>query len=142
MLLPRSARAHREVRQNTPVRRARTCYDHLAGVAGVELTEEMVRRGWLAAQPAPRQAASLTYTVTPLGNAALAARGVVIPDPRRTRRKHAWGCVDWTERRPHLGGALGAAILQALLEQGVVARSGPGRAVRLLRPLGGWLDGG
>jgi hypothetical protein len=52
----------------------------------------------------------------------------------------AGGCLDWTERRPHLAGALGAAVLDALVRDGVVSRSGPGRQLDLTGDLDGWLN--
>ena len=51
----------------------------------------------------------------------------------------AYGCLDWTERRPHLGGALGAAILSALGDAGVVERRNGSRVLTLRRPVAGWL---
>jgi DNA-binding transcriptional ArsR family regulator len=129
-----SAQAAREVRRDSPLRQARTCYDHLAGVAGVALLDALLGRGWLAAQPT---GARLRYQLTRAGSAALAARAVAVPSPGR--RLPAYACLDWTERRPHLGGALGAALLRALVAADVVRRAPPGRAVILRRPLADWL---
>ena len=132
-----SRRAGRERRRDTPLRRARTCYDHLAGVAGVELLQEMRRRGWLrsAATRGP------AYELTPVGLRALARRGVDVDAARASRRRFATACLDWTERRPHLGGALGARILDSLREETYVRRRGRGRDVQIVRPLAEWLAG-
>jgi len=132
-----SRRAGRERRRDTPLRRARTCYDHLAGVAGVELLQEMRRRGWLRS-PAKGGPA---YELTPVGSTALARRGVDVGAARASRRRFATACLDWTERRPHLGGALGARVLDSLREETYVRRRGRGRDVQIARPLAEWLAG-
>ena len=133
---PRSAQAEREVRKDTAMRQARTCYDHLAGVAGVGLMDEMLRRGWLQiATDAPRP----DYSLTQSGEDALGERGVDVTRAKVPKRKFAYGCLDWTERRSHLGGALGAAILDALRDDGAIQRSEGSRTVATLKPVTGWL---
>jgi DNA-binding transcriptional ArsR family regulator len=127
-----SAQAGRERRRDTPLRRARTCYDHLAGVAGVALRDALEQRGWLAPEAGP------SYALTPAGAKALARRGVDLEAAGGAKRRFATACLDWTERRPHLGGALGAAVLDALRARGYVRR-GRGRAMRVVRPITGWL---
>ena len=69
----------------------------------------------------------------PLGEASLAQIGVDAVEARRRRRRFACPCLDWSERRPHLGGALGAALLDALTERGWVSRDLDSRALRLTR---------
>jgi DNA-binding transcriptional ArsR family regulator len=134
----RSPQASREVWRNTPLRQGRTCYDHLAGVVGVRLLDEMLRCGWL--EPDTRApSARLSYQLTPPGVQALATRGVAMSQVRKGRRRFAYGCLDWTERRAHLGGALGAAVLEALRAAGVVRRQPQSRAVVLLHPVTDWL---
>ena len=133
----RSAQAARAVQRDMPIRQARTCYDHLAGVAGVQLLDAFLTRGWLEAGDGPRP----RYRLTPTGEIALRARGVDIEAAQRARRMFAFGCLDWTERRPHLGGALGAAILAALEGAGVARRNSTGRTMLLAQPLDIWLDG-
>lgn len=101
---------------------ARTCYDHLAGRCGVALHDALLDRAWLT--PA--------YDVTPLGAERLAAWGVDVEAARSRRRSFARPCLDWTERRPHLAGALAAGIGDALLDLGWFAPRSPGsRALRL-----------
>jgi DNA-binding transcriptional ArsR family regulator len=112
---------------DAPVRLARTCYDHLAGVAGVRLLDGLLARGWLE----PSGPGDRDLVVAERGAVALGRLGVNLPIARRSRRALAIDCPDWTERRPHLGGALGAALLSAMLDQGR-ARLQPGeRAVDL-----------
>ena len=135
---PPSHQAAREVRRNSPIRQARTCYDHLAGVAGVTLMDAMMQRGWLEVS---KEAKGRThFRLTPAGQGALAGLGVDLLPVRKTRRMYSYGCVDWTERRFHLGGALGASILTALLDTGIVQRQRENRVVTLLKPLASWLD--
>jgi len=117
----RSRQAAAAVEHDAPIRRARTCYDHLAGVAGVRVLDELLERGWLRAE-------GERFELTPAGEAALAAEGVDVAEARRARRAFAVGCLDWTERRHHLGGALGAAVLRRLLAGGR-ARLRPGSRV-------------
>ena len=133
---PMSPQAAREVRRNTLLRQGRTCYDHLAGVVGVELLEALLQRGWLEESAGQRP----RYRLTTSGRQALQGRGVALPDAQKARRQFAYGCLDWTERRPHLGGALGAAMLQALSTAGYVRRHHTSRAVVLRQPIAGWLD--
>lgn len=133
----RSAQAARAIQHEMPIRHARTCYDHLAGVAGVQLLDAFVEQGWLTIEEGPRP----RYHLTPTGEAALRARGVDLDQAKHARRMYAFGCLDWTERRPHLGGALGAVVLHALEDAGVVHRDGTTRTMLLAKPLDAWLDG-
>src|SRR5581483_2226920 len=134
MVAKPSAQAGRERRRDTPLRRARTCYDHLAGVAGVGVLETLRRRGWVVERKGERPG----YAVTAAGERAFAKRGVDLQAARASRRQFATACLDWTERRPHLGGALGSEVLAALRARGYVRR-GRGRAMTITRPLEGWL---
>jgi hypothetical protein len=109
-----------------PLRAARTCYDHLAGTLGVLLHDRLRRLGFLAG---PRRDES--YRVTPAGQKGLEALGIDVARTLRERRRFAFACIDWSERRPHLGGALGAAILGLALERKWLARDLTSRAVSL-----------
>jgi DNA-binding transcriptional ArsR family regulator len=110
---------------DAPIRLARACYDHLAGRAGVELLDRLVACAWLA------PAGEGEYEVTDLGRERLAGVGVDVEAARRARRRFAFACPDWTEHRPHLGGALGAAIFRALDSSGHVRRQPGSRVVRV-----------
>ena len=138
---PASAQALREVRQDTSLRRARTCYGHLAGVAGVELMDEMLGCGWLQALPHSPGTGRIYYATTAEGAAALAKRGVTVP-LAKNGKSLAFSCIDWTERRPHLGGGLGRAIVSALVESGWIERTSGSRVVVACRDLREWLDVG
>lgn len=138
ILPPRSAQASRLVRNDVPIRHARTCYDHLAGVLGVRLMDELLGRGWLAVDHDGKRT---HYRLTGEGRRALADRGVDVAGAEASRRMHAYGCTDWTERRPHLGGSLGAAILEAIQDAGLVARTAGDRTVAVTGSLDDWLAG-
>ncbi|MFC0006445.1 ArsR/SmtB family transcription factor [Micromonospora siamensis] len=119
---PRPAGSLRVAAAGTALAYARTCYDHLAGRLGVTLLDGLLRQGLLD------RAGGLA--VTPAGWDRLAALGVPTEPLRGTRRPLVRDCLDWTERRPHLAGALGAALCRHLRDLGWIA-SGTGRAVRL-----------
>ncbi|MEU7701808.1 ArsR/SmtB family transcription factor [Streptomyces sp. NPDC015492] len=101
--------------------RGRTCYDHLAGRLGIAIAEAMTVRGLL------RQ--DTGFALTDRGLAWFDELGV--PLVRRGRRPLARGCLDWTERRPHLAGLAGAALCRHALEAGWCERIGSERAVRV-----------
>ena len=114
------AGGHQPFVPNTPIRlrAARTCYDHIAGTLGVGLHDRFVSLRWLTAVNADDAA----YDAMPAGVKGLATIGIDIEVLRRERRRFAFACVDWSERRPHLGGALGAALLGVALRRRWVAR--------------------
>ncbi|MGB6876305.1 MAG: helix-turn-helix transcriptional regulator [Candidatus Acidiferrales bacterium] len=110
------------------LRGARTCYDHIAGTLGVALHDRMQAMGWLAARGARRRGA---YDVTAAGAKALAALGVDVEAMRAIRRRFAFACLDWSERRPHVGGALGAALLGVALKRKWVVQDLDSRALEV-----------
>ncbi len=105
---------------------ARTCYNHLAGVLGVWLHDRLIELGALG--PAARDHEDLAGG--PSLDAALATLGVEAGAPSRTRRL-AYACRDLTERRFHIGGALGARLCGHMLEARWVERMDNSRALRL-----------
>jgi DNA-binding transcriptional ArsR family regulator len=114
---------------NTPhrLRTARTCYDHIAGALGVSIYDRFRTLGWLASSARADFACELTSN----GERALERLGVDVADARARRRRFAFECLDWSERRPHLGGALAAAVLRAALGRKWVARDLDSRALRV-----------
>jgi DNA-binding transcriptional ArsR family regulator len=122
---PAPVRSLRQSRQAAALAQARTCYDHLAGQAGVALFDALLAGGVLA------QHDPAVLEVTAAGEATLAAFGVNAASLRHSRRRFAGACLDWTERRPHLNGALGAAITARLLGLGWIERGARRRAVRV-----------
>jgi DNA-binding transcriptional ArsR family regulator len=185
---PAEVRSLRQSRQAAALAEARTCYDHLAGRAGVELLDALLREALLAevagtgdladlaevaetgrpgqaamarqqgtgsGRGAPGDGAGLVtgkaavrYRVTRRGTSALAPFGINIEEILASRRRFAWACLDWTQRRPHLGGGLAAAITARLFELGWIERGPRLRSVRVT-PAGrdglaatfGWTDG-
>jgi DNA-binding transcriptional ArsR family regulator len=103
------------------LRTARICYDHLAGKRGVELINGLLRRGYLEADSAP--------TVTARGRRFFSDFGIDMAELESKRRSLCRTCLDWSERRHHLAGALGAALLDRIVAQGW-ARLEPGRVIR------------
>lgn len=116
--------ATRRPRVAPDVRAARTCYDHLAGVLGVALTEELVNTNVLALS-------DQGYGLTVEGARRLVRFGIDLDALRHRRRPLTRRCLDWTERRPHLAGALGAALTRRLFELSWIDRTSSTRAVRL-----------
>ncbi len=113
---------------NTPsvLRAARTCYDHIAGSLGVSLHDRLKALGWLsAASNDGGTACDLTLD----GSRGFLALGIDVEALRTLRRRFAYDCVDWSERRPHLGGALGAALLHAALKRKWVIQDRDSRAL-------------
>jgi DNA-binding transcriptional ArsR family regulator len=117
---PIEARSLRQTRAAEALRQARTCYDHLAGRAGVALFAGMCDTGLL--EPA-------SCDLTAEGQERLCRLGLETTGLRKARRRFAGRCLDWTERRPHLSGALGAAITTRLIELAWLER---GRVPRAL----------
>jgi DNA-binding transcriptional ArsR family regulator len=120
-------RSLREATRAEALRRARTCYDHLAGELGVAITDALVDRGALEAggDTTFRLGARADEVLRPLGVDLATVAGA------RSRRPLVRVCVDWTERRPHLAGRLGAALQEALVGRGWVVRREGHRAVLL-----------
>ncbi len=104
------------------LRRARVCYDHLAGELGVAMLEGLVAAGRLSD-------AREALAPTAKGEAFLRAFGVDLPALRRSRRPLCKGCLDWSVRRSHLAGALGAALLARIYELGWASRTPGARVV-------------
>jgi DNA-binding transcriptional ArsR family regulator len=110
---------------NSDIRMARSCYDHLAGVVAVDLTRRMETSG------AIRACGEWEYELGRNGENIFGKIGVELDGIRRGRRAFARRCLDWTERKPHLAGALGAALFARLVEAGWVARKKDSRVVRI-----------
>ncbi|SEI20823.1 ArsR family transcriptional regulator [Pseudomonas fuscovaginae UPB0736] len=125
-LLAISARDVAPFQPATPsaLRQARTCYDHIAGEVAVRLHDALLRENWI-------EAAGKDYCLTEQGASAFARLGIDVEAVSRQRRRLAYPCLDWSERSPHIGGALGAALLELLLKRGWVNRHLDSRALSL-----------
>lgn len=121
----RPVRSLRQASMDAAMALARTCYDHLAGRVGVAVHDALIERGSFVA-------GGDGYLLTRDGERTLAGLGVDVQAARASRRIFAKACLDATERRPHLAGALGAALYCRVTELGWVVRRGQGqRALRL-----------
>lgn len=134
-------RSLRQSREAAALAQARTCYDHLAGRAGVELLDAMLRRRFLQGKQEPSgrtgwaDTPAARFDVTGAGAKALISFGVNVSEVRRSRRHFAGACIDWTQRRGHLNGALAAAITSRLFELAWIERGQRRRSV-LVTPVG------
>lgn len=117
-------RTHLQARIGRAVRSARTCYDHLAGRLGVGITRALVDSGALL--PGGRE-----FAVTAAGERLLTDLGVDLAAARARRRAFAPACLDWSERVPHVAGALGAALLGVFVDRGWIERMPASRAVQV-----------
>src|SRR6266566_1395342 len=130
-ITPQTASSHLakllEARLLDGLRLARTCYDHLAGRLGVRVTDAMVRRQLL--KPTGRD-----FLLTASGARFLGRLGVDVEKARKERRAFARQCLDWSERRAHLAGALGAAVARRCLDLRWAAPVAEERTLRLTPP--------
>lgn len=138
-------RRHRPIGpKDEALRAARACYDHMAGRLGVGIAQSLSARGHLLLTEG-------IGALTDAGHDHLAAFGLPLDTAQGTKRIFCRACLDWSERRPHLGGALGAALFQHALDLGWIARLPDSRALRItsagqrgfaarfgLRPDGTW----
>ncbi len=110
-----------------PLRHARTCYHHAAGEFAVDLLDRILARGWL-------EPIHDGYQLSTHGKVAFARIGLdesALREAARSRRWFARPCLDWSERRSHLGGALGAALLATMIEKRWVVRELDSRALQI-----------
>lgn len=113
-----------ESAQLNEIRFCRTCYDHLAGRVAVEITASLLKQRCI-------RESNRDFIIMPSGERFFASWGIAVGRLRSLRRSLARRCLDWTERRPHISGALGAAILQKCKQLQWIAPIRGSRAVRL-----------
>jgi len=111
-------------RLDEQMRHARTCYDHIAGVLGVALAEQLIAREFVVLGDEAGE-------VTPAGAEFLTKLGVDLTGARARRRVFCRPCLDWTERRPHIGGAVGAALAHRCFDLKWIERARDSRALRI-----------
>ena len=111
-------------REQKAIHRARLCYDHFAGELGVAMTSAMVDNGWLVSE-------DRDFQLTEAGEAFFAGLGIDLDAARSKRRMFARQCLDWSERRPHLAGSLGAALAEHAFDDGWVKRTTRPREVAI-----------
>ncbi|MCY9076910.1 ArsR/SmtB family transcription factor [Bacillus inaquosorum] len=103
---------------------ARTCYDHLAGYVGVQITNSLVEQGML-------KKVDLNFEVTSEGSLFFSNFGIDEEQQRNKRRAFARCCLDWSERQHHIAGALGNALLVRMLEEKWIVRMPKTRAIKI-----------
>ena len=108
------------------IRQARTCYGHLAGRLGVAVTEALIAQGLL-------EQVDKEYRIPAKGEEWFHELGIDLQLLRRKRRLFAPTCMDWTERRPHLAGALGDELAARFFELGWVERQEGTRGIRITK---------
>ena len=106
----------------TALRHARTCYDHCAGEVAVKLHDVLLAAAFIEAQ-------GRDYGITDKGAQSLIQLGLDVESIKGQRRRLAYPCMDWSERAPHIGGALGAGLLELMLKRGWVTRQLDSRAL-------------
>jgi DNA-binding transcriptional ArsR family regulator len=119
---PAPAPAHSDSTKS--LRFARICYDHLAGKLGVAVTRALCDHCYI-------HDGEVGYMVTDTGKAWFASLGVDVEELRASRRPLTRRCLDWSERRPHLAGGLGAALANRLVKLNWITRARTGRIVHL-----------
>lgn len=112
----------RQARVGEALREARSCYDHLAGRVAIELVDALTAQGVIVVAPD-------AFELTPPGARRLREFGIDVDGLRRERRAFARRCLDWSERRDHVAGGLGAALLRRLLELDWLRRDERSRAL-------------
>ncbi|HZQ01996.1 MAG TPA: helix-turn-helix transcriptional regulator [Reyranella sp.] len=113
-------------RRDPDLRFCRTCYDHLAGQVGIAVTDSLTQHGHLEPK-GPKD-----WKLTQSGELFCQRLGVDLDGARRADTRHfARQCLDWSERRPHIAGALGSAIADVFFKRGWAERLRRGRTVRL-----------
>jgi DNA-binding transcriptional ArsR family regulator len=122
---PAQIRSLKQSTEDKKVRYARTCYDHLAGYLGVKITEACLLKGYLTEE----------FQLTEEGISFFTSFGLDIEKIRKKRRSFSHKCLDWSERRHHLAGSLGNAILELFLELQWVKRLPDTRALEIT-PIG------
>ena len=130
---PLPVRGLRESREAGALKRARTCYDHLAGELGVAVADALVERDVLAR-------GDREFSITGNGRSWLDDLGLDVGALERRPRSFSRSCIDWTERRPHLAGSLGAGIATTFFARGWVRRRAGGRAVAVTAAGAAWLE--
>ncbi|MFD2370652.1 ArsR/SmtB family transcription factor [Brevibacillus sp. GCM10020057] len=119
-------RSLRQSDQLKQVRYARTCYDHLAGELGVKVTEALLDREFITLKDGE-------YVVTEQGKKWFFQFGINMEEANSKRRIFAKPCLDWSERRYHISGWLGAAIATCFFDKGWITKAKENRAVHLTR---------
>lgn len=121
---PAQIRSFNQSTEDKAIRQARTCYDHIAGFLGVQLTDSFIKKGFLTDN-------NDEFLLSEGGVSFLASLGIDVQEVRKKRRSFSHKCLDWSERRHHLAGALGNVILELFIELNWVKRLPKTRALEI-----------
>lgn len=121
-LIPQTDQSVKTTSRDQPVKFCRTCYDHLAGKVGVLLADTMIGRGYLLREGS-------NFRVSEQGGVFFGSLGINTSQLNSQKRAFSRVCLDWSERRPHVGGALGAALLDVMLKTDWLRRTSNSRAI-------------
>lgn len=121
---PPEVRSLKQSSQIKLLQDARTCYDHLAGKLGVQLTESMLKAGYLILE-------GKQFVLTDEGILFFTTFGIDLTALKRKRRSFSHACLDWSERRYHLAGALGCELLNQFFNLGWLLRVPSIRAIKV-----------
>lgn len=121
---PPEVRSLKQSSQIKLLQDARTCYDHLAGKLGVQLTESMLNAGYLTLE-------GKQFVLTDEGILFFTTFGIDLTALKRKRRSFSHACLDWSERRYHLAGALGCELLNQFFNLGWLLRVPSIRAIKV-----------
>lgn len=127
-LLMLTQRAPLPFKSSTPsaLKQARTCYDHCAGEVAVKVHDALLNQGWIEQD-------GRDYRLSEFGTTRFIEMGIDMTAVLAQRRRLAYPCMDWSERTPHIGGALGAALLERMIAQGWMTRHLDSRALAVTR---------
>ncbi|CAM3819222.1 winged helix-turn-helix domain-containing protein [Aeromicrobium ponti] len=117
-------KSFKQVTENENLRFARTCYDHLAGKLGVKLMDALVDKGYIIEE-------SNEILITKEGEIFLELFDIPLDIVRKKRRSFVHKCLDWSERRHHLAGALGHELFERFFELQWIERMEKTRAIRI-----------
>lgn len=107
------------------IKYCRSCYDHLAGYVGVRVTDQLVDLHFLTRK------GDKDFELTDIGSKFLVDNGVDVSELKTRKRSFSRGCIDGSEKKPHLAGAVGAAVLDVMFRRGWLERIGGSRGIRV-----------
>jgi DNA-binding transcriptional ArsR family regulator len=110
-LLPKSEKKKSDAADEKPIRFCRSCYDHLAGKVGVMLTDSLIKQQFIFKQ-------GDSFELSSAGEKWFNSLGIGVDELKKQKRKFARPCLDWSERKHHLAGSLGAALLNQMISDG------------------------
>ncbi|MCF6409824.1 ArsR/SmtB family transcription factor [Pseudalkalibacillus salsuginis] len=117
-------KSFKQATNDKAIRYARTCYDHLAGQLGVKMTDSLLDHGFLEHK-------DNTFNLTPEGETFFHDFEIDLEQVRKKRRTYIHKCLDWSERRHHIAGAVGNALLERLIDLKWIERVPTIRAVKV-----------